>query len=181
MNYYSFLISNSICRFFKFHSIGKKQKQKQQDKHPTVTHSFRFLPYQLCLSFKLLTGWFRRCCMFRGSLRKCPKYSYCFSHINQLLIAPLPPLPFSSAVAQKVVAMRKKQQLSIGPCKSLPNSPSHSSVPAASIPSVHINQVRWFPAGLSDTTVLHTVIMFTVFGPSLIRLVNVVVVVNGTI
>lgn len=44
-------------------------------------------------------------------------------------------------VAQKVVAMRKKQQLSIGPCKSLPNSPSHSSVPAASIPSVHINQV----------------------------------------
>uniref|UniRef100_A0AAX7VJL2 Arf-GAP with GTPase, ANK repeat and PH domain-containing protein 3 n=1 Tax=Astatotilapia calliptera TaxID=8154 RepID=A0AAX7VJL2_ASTCA len=38
-------------------------------------------------------------------------------------------------VAQKVVAMRKKQQLSIGPCKSLPNSPSHSSVPAASIPS----------------------------------------------
>lgn len=38
--------------------------------------------------------------------------------------------------------MRKKQQLSIGPCKSLPNSPSHSSVPAASIPSVHINQVR---------------------------------------
>uniref|UniRef100_A0A8C1ZGV5 Arf-GAP with GTPase, ANK repeat and PH domain-containing protein 3 n=1 Tax=Cyprinus carpio TaxID=7962 RepID=A0A8C1ZGV5_CYPCA len=44
-------------------------------------------------------------------------------------------------VAQKVVALRKKQQLSIGPCKSLPNSPSHSSVPSASIPSVHINQV----------------------------------------
>nr|XP_023671297.1 arf-GAP with GTPase, ANK repeat and PH domain-containing protein 3-like [Paramormyrops kingsleyae] len=43
-------------------------------------------------------------------------------------------------VAQKVVALRKKQQLSIGPCKSLPNSPSHSSVPAASIPAVHINQ-----------------------------------------
>uniref|UniRef100_A0A4W5RY39 ArfGAP with GTPase domain, ankyrin repeat and PH domain 3 n=1 Tax=Hucho hucho TaxID=62062 RepID=A0A4W5RY39_9TELE len=43
-------------------------------------------------------------------------------------------------VAQKVVALRKKQQLSIGPCKSLPNSPSHSSVPNASIPSVHINQ-----------------------------------------
>lgn len=51
-------------------------------------------------------------------------------------------LPLSSPVAQKVVAMRKKQQLSIGPCKSLPNSPSHSSVPTASIPSVHINQVR---------------------------------------
>uniref|UniRef100_A0A8C8HCS4 Arf-GAP with GTPase, ANK repeat and PH domain-containing protein 3 n=1 Tax=Oncorhynchus tshawytscha TaxID=74940 RepID=A0A8C8HCS4_ONCTS len=43
-------------------------------------------------------------------------------------------------VAQKVVALRKKQQLSIGPCKSLPNSPSHSSVPNASLPSVHINQ-----------------------------------------
>ncbi|XP_030623516.1 arfGAP with GTPase domain, ankyrin repeat and PH domain 3 [Chanos chanos] len=43
-------------------------------------------------------------------------------------------------VAQKVVALRKKQQLSIGPCKSLPNSPSHSSVPAAPIPAVHLNQ-----------------------------------------
>uniref|UniRef100_A0A8C2DNP2 ArfGAP with GTPase domain, ankyrin repeat and PH domain 3 n=1 Tax=Cyprinus carpio TaxID=7962 RepID=A0A8C2DNP2_CYPCA len=55
-------------------------------------------------------------------------------------------------VAQKVVALRKKQQLSIGPCKSLPNSPSHSSVPAASIPSVHINQVSLgFKAQLTDT------------------------------
>ncbi|KAM8967647.1 arf-GAP with GTPase, ANK repeat and PH domain-containing protein 3-like [Pelodytes ibericus] len=43
-------------------------------------------------------------------------------------------------VAQKVVAIRKKQQLSIGPCKSLPNSPSHSSVSAAPIPSMHMNQ-----------------------------------------
>ncbi|XP_073533216.1 arf-GAP with GTPase, ANK repeat and PH domain-containing protein 3 isoform X1 [Phyllobates terribilis] len=43
-------------------------------------------------------------------------------------------------VAQKVVAIRKKQQLSIGPCKSLPNSPSHTSVSAATIPSMHINQ-----------------------------------------
>lgn len=51
-------------------------------------------------------------------------------------------LTLSCPVAQKVVAMRKKQQLSIGPCKSLPNSPSHSSVPTASIPSVHLNQVR---------------------------------------
>uniref|UniRef100_A0A672LML0 Arf-GAP with GTPase, ANK repeat and PH domain-containing protein 3 n=1 Tax=Sinocyclocheilus grahami TaxID=75366 RepID=A0A672LML0_SINGR len=41
-------------------------------------------------------------------------------------------------VAQKVVALRKKQQLSIGPCKSLPNSPSHSSVPSASIPSAQL-------------------------------------------
>lgn len=45
-------------------------------------------------------------------------------------------------MAQKVVALRKKQQLAIGPCKSLPNSPSHSAVSAASIPAVHINQVR---------------------------------------
>uniref|UniRef100_M4AWZ3 ArfGAP with GTPase domain, ankyrin repeat and PH domain 3 n=1 Tax=Xiphophorus maculatus TaxID=8083 RepID=M4AWZ3_XIPMA len=53
-------------------------------------------------------------------------------------------------VAQKVVAMRKKQQLSIGPCKSLPNSPSHSSVPAASIPSVHLNQAANGGGAFSD-------------------------------
>uniref|UniRef100_A0A671UJ12 Arf-GAP with GTPase, ANK repeat and PH domain-containing protein 3 n=1 Tax=Sparus aurata TaxID=8175 RepID=A0A671UJ12_SPAAU len=53
-------------------------------------------------------------------------------------------------VAQKVVAMRKKQQLSIGPCKSLPNSPSHSSVPSASIPSVHINQAANGGGAFSD-------------------------------
>lgn len=41
--------------------------------------------------------------------------------------------------------MRKKQQLAIGPCKSLPNSPSHSAVSAASIPAVHVNQVRPAP------------------------------------
>lgn len=53
-------------------------------------------------------------------------------------------------VAQKVVAMRKKQQLSIGPCKSLPNSPSHSSVPTASLPSVHINQAANGGGAFSD-------------------------------
>ncbi|XP_074802758.1 arf-GAP with GTPase, ANK repeat and PH domain-containing protein 3 isoform X3 [Natator depressus] len=53
-------------------------------------------------------------------------------------------------VAQKVVALRKKQQLSIGPCKSLPNSPSHSSVSAASIPSVHINQASNGSGAFSD-------------------------------
>uniref|UniRef100_A0A3Q2QLC8 Arf-GAP with GTPase, ANK repeat and PH domain-containing protein 3 n=1 Tax=Fundulus heteroclitus TaxID=8078 RepID=A0A3Q2QLC8_FUNHE len=57
---------------------------------------------------------------------------------------------FPPPVAQKVVAMRKKQQLSIGPCKSLPNSPSHSSVPAASIPSVHINQAANGGGAFSD-------------------------------
>lgn len=45
-------------------------------------------------------------------------------------------------VAQKIVATRKKQQLSIGPCKSLPNSPSHSSVCAAQVSAVQISQVR---------------------------------------
>ncbi|XP_033856615.2 arf-GAP with GTPase, ANK repeat and PH domain-containing protein 3-like isoform X2 [Acipenser ruthenus] len=55
-------------------------------------------------------------------------------------------------VAQKVVALRKKQQLSIGPCKSLPNSPSHSSVPSSSssIPSVHINQATNGSGGFND-------------------------------
>ncbi|KAL0966220.1 hypothetical protein UPYG_G00292480 [Umbra pygmaea] len=53
-------------------------------------------------------------------------------------------------VAQKVVALRKKQQLSIGPCKSLPNSPSHSSVPNASLPSVHVNQAANGGGAFSD-------------------------------
>ncbi|XP_054830574.1 arf-GAP with GTPase, ANK repeat and PH domain-containing protein 1 isoform X2 [Eublepharis macularius] len=45
-------------------------------------------------------------------------------------------------VAQKIVATRKKQQLSIGPCKSLPNSPSHSSVCSAQVSAIHITQSR---------------------------------------
>ncbi|XP_056392358.1 arf-GAP with GTPase, ANK repeat and PH domain-containing protein 1 isoform X5 [Hyla sarda] len=45
-------------------------------------------------------------------------------------------------VAQKIVATRKKQQLSIGPCKSLPNSPSHTSVCSAQVSAVHISQSR---------------------------------------
>ncbi|XP_066094023.1 arf-GAP with GTPase, ANK repeat and PH domain-containing protein 3 isoform X2 [Saccopteryx bilineata] len=53
-------------------------------------------------------------------------------------------------VAQKVVALRKKQQLAIGPCKSLPNSPSHSAVSAASIPAVHINQATNGSSAFSD-------------------------------
>ncbi|XP_033971676.1 arf-GAP with GTPase, ANK repeat and PH domain-containing protein 1-like, partial [Trematomus bernacchii] len=43
-------------------------------------------------------------------------------------------------VAQKIVACRKKQQLSIGPCKSLPNSPSHTSVCTAPVAAVHVSQ-----------------------------------------
>ncbi|XP_071274424.1 arf-GAP with GTPase, ANK repeat and PH domain-containing protein 1 isoform X5 [Agelaius tricolor] len=45
-------------------------------------------------------------------------------------------------VAQKIVSTKKKQQLSIGPCKSLPNSPSHSSVCSAQVSAVHISQSR---------------------------------------
>lgn len=46
------------------------------------------------------------------------------------------------SVAQKIVSTKKKQQLSIGPCKSLPNSPSHSSVCSAQVSAVHISQVQ---------------------------------------
>ncbi|XP_068165119.1 arf-GAP with GTPase, ANK repeat and PH domain-containing protein 1 isoform X2 [Antennarius striatus] len=53
-------------------------------------------------------------------------------------------------VAQKVVATRRKQQLSIGPCKSLPNSPSHSSVCAAQVSAVHISQTSNGGGSLSD-------------------------------
>ncbi|XP_052370323.1 arf-GAP with GTPase, ANK repeat and PH domain-containing protein 1-like [Oncorhynchus keta] len=54
-------------------------------------------------------------------------------------------------VAQKIVATRKKQQLSIGPCKSLPNSPSHSSVCSAQVAAaVHITQQTSNGGSLSD-------------------------------
>ncbi|MED6279395.1 Arf-GAP with GTPase, ANK repeat and PH domain-containing protein 1 [Characodon lateralis] len=53
-------------------------------------------------------------------------------------------------VAQKIVAIRKKQQLSIGPCKSLPNSPSHSSVCAAPVSAVHVSQTSNGGGSLSD-------------------------------
>ncbi|OWK05159.1 hypothetical protein Celaphus_00002800, partial [Cervus elaphus hippelaphus] len=52
--------------------------------------------------------------------------------------------------AQKIVATRKKQQLSIGPCKSLPNSPSHSSVCSAQVSAVHISQTSNGGGSLSD-------------------------------
>uniref|UniRef100_A0A7N8YNX0 Arf-GAP with GTPase, ANK repeat and PH domain-containing protein 1 n=1 Tax=Mastacembelus armatus TaxID=205130 RepID=A0A7N8YNX0_9TELE len=53
-------------------------------------------------------------------------------------------------VAQKIVATKKKQQLSIGPCKSLPNSPSHSSVCATQVSAVHISQTSNGGGSLSD-------------------------------
>lgn len=42
-------------------------------------------------------------------------------------------------VAQKIVATGKKQQLSIGPRKSLPNSPSHSAICSAQVSPMHIS------------------------------------------
>uniref|UniRef100_A0A7N6AK83 ArfGAP with GTPase domain, ankyrin repeat and PH domain 1 n=1 Tax=Anabas testudineus TaxID=64144 RepID=A0A7N6AK83_ANATE len=53
-------------------------------------------------------------------------------------------------VAQKIVATKKKQQLSIGPCKSLPNSPSHSSVCTTQVSAVHISQTSNGGGSLSD-------------------------------
>ncbi|XP_069081654.1 arf-GAP with GTPase, ANK repeat and PH domain-containing protein 1 isoform X4 [Pleurodeles waltl] len=53
-------------------------------------------------------------------------------------------------VAQKIVATRKKQQLSIGPCKSLPNSPSHTSVCSAQVSAVHMSQTSNGGGSLSD-------------------------------
>ncbi|XP_032880341.1 arf-GAP with GTPase, ANK repeat and PH domain-containing protein 1 isoform X3 [Amblyraja radiata] len=53
-------------------------------------------------------------------------------------------------VSQKIVATRKKQQLSIGPCKSLPNSPSHSSVCSAQVSAVHVSQTSNGGGSLSD-------------------------------
>ncbi|XP_072308001.1 arf-GAP with GTPase, ANK repeat and PH domain-containing protein 1 isoform X2 [Eucyclogobius newberryi] len=43
-------------------------------------------------------------------------------------------------VAQKIVSLRKKQQLSIGPCKSLPNSPSHCPGAAPQATAVPLTQ-----------------------------------------
>ncbi|XP_015670566.1 arf-GAP with GTPase, ANK repeat and PH domain-containing protein 1-like [Protobothrops mucrosquamatus] len=53
-------------------------------------------------------------------------------------------------VAQKIISTRKKQQLSIGPCKSLPNSPSHSSVCSTQVSAVHISQTSNGGGSLSD-------------------------------
>ncbi|RXM30013.1 Arf-GAP with GTPase, ANK repeat and PH domain-containing protein 1 [Acipenser ruthenus] len=55
-------------------------------------------------------------------------------------------------VAQKIVATRKKQQLSIGPCKSLPNSPSHSSVCSVPISTTHISQVLYTTTHIGQTS-----------------------------
>ncbi|XP_044278458.1 arf-GAP with GTPase, ANK repeat and PH domain-containing protein 3 isoform X2 [Varanus komodoensis] len=83
------------------------------------------------ISFQTVYNYYLRLCSYRNA-----------SEVPMVLVG--------TQVAQKVVALRKKQQLSIGPCKSLPNSPSHSSVSAASIPSVHINQAANGSGAFSD-------------------------------
>ncbi|EPY88413.1 arf-GAP with GTPase, ANK repeat and PH domain-containing protein 3 [Camelus ferus] len=97
------------------------------------------------ISFQTVYNYFLRLCSFRNAsevpmvlvgtqdLKRCTYYETCATYgLNVERVF--------QDVAQKVVALRKKQQLAIGPCKSLPNSPSHSAVSAASIPAVHINQ-----------------------------------------
>uniref|UniRef100_A0A8C9IJX4 Arf-GAP with GTPase, ANK repeat and PH domain-containing protein 1 n=1 Tax=Piliocolobus tephrosceles TaxID=591936 RepID=A0A8C9IJX4_9PRIM len=78
-----------------------------------------------------------------NDLKRCTYYETCATYgLNVERV-------FQDA-AQKIVATRKKQQLSIGPCKSLPNSPSHSSVCSAQVSAVHISQTSNGGGSLSD-------------------------------
>uniref|UniRef100_A0A9J8AII6 Arf-GAP with GTPase, ANK repeat and PH domain-containing protein 1 n=1 Tax=Cyprinus carpio carpio TaxID=630221 RepID=A0A9J8AII6_CYPCA len=77
-------------------------------------------------------------------------YHYYSRMANYRNTAEVPLVLVGTQVAQKIVATRKKQQLSIGPCKSLPNSPSHSSVCAAPVSAVHISQTSNGGGSLSD-------------------------------
>uniref|UniRef100_A0A8C4QZS2 ArfGAP with GTPase domain, ankyrin repeat and PH domain 1 n=1 Tax=Eptatretus burgeri TaxID=7764 RepID=A0A8C4QZS2_EPTBU len=59
-----------------------------------------------------------------GELKRCSYYETCATYgLNVERVF--------QDVAQKIVMTRKKQQLSIGQCKSLPSSPSHASLCAA--------------------------------------------------
>uniref|UniRef100_A0A674DU95 Arf-GAP with GTPase, ANK repeat and PH domain-containing protein 1 n=1 Tax=Salmo trutta TaxID=8032 RepID=A0A674DU95_SALTR len=78
-------------------------------------------------------------------------YHYYSRMANYRNTAEVPLVLVGTQVAQKIVATRKKQQLSIGPCKSLPNSPSHSSVCSAQVAAaVHISQQTSNGGSLSD-------------------------------
>ncbi|XP_032821434.2 arf-GAP with GTPase, ANK repeat and PH domain-containing protein 1-like isoform X2 [Petromyzon marinus] len=69
-----------------------------------------------------------------GDLKRCTYYETCATYgLNVERVF--------QDVAQKVVAMRKKSQLSVGPCRSLPSSPSHILVHSASTPSAAVGQV----------------------------------------
>ncbi|XP_045150978.1 arf-GAP with GTPase, ANK repeat and PH domain-containing protein 1 isoform X5 [Echinops telfairi] len=77
-------------------------------------------------------------------------YHYYSRMANYRNTGEIPLVLVGTQVAQKIVATRKKQQLSIGPCKSLPNSPSHSSVCSAQVSAVHISQTSNGGGSLSD-------------------------------
>ncbi|XP_073162905.1 arf-GAP with GTPase, ANK repeat and PH domain-containing protein 1 isoform X7 [Lepidochelys kempii] len=77
-------------------------------------------------------------------------YHYYSRMANYRNTSEIPMVLVGTQVAQKIVATRKKQQLSIGPCKSLPNSPSHSSVCSAQVSAVHISQTSNGGGSLSD-------------------------------
>uniref|UniRef100_A0A8C4MVB0 Arf-GAP with GTPase, ANK repeat and PH domain-containing protein 1 n=1 Tax=Equus asinus TaxID=9793 RepID=A0A8C4MVB0_EQUAS len=77
-------------------------------------------------------------------------YHYYSRMANYRNTSEIPLVLVGTQVAQKIVATRKKQQLSIGPCKSLPNSPSHSSVCSAQVSAVHISQTSNGGGSLSD-------------------------------
>uniref|UniRef100_S4RGY4 Uncharacterized protein n=1 Tax=Petromyzon marinus TaxID=7757 RepID=S4RGY4_PETMA len=68
-----------------------------------------------------------------NDLKRCTYYETCSTYgLNVERVFQ------DGAVAQKIVASRKKQQVSIGQCKSLPNSPSHTCVSSAAMPPVHV-------------------------------------------
>lgn len=122
--------------------------QSWKDRARIKICTFYFSPFLINESKKTCSVWNLRTNSLKRTPSKSPSdrpyLSRVLDSFNEHTVSVS--LLHSCPVAQKVVAMRKKQQLSIGPCKSLPNSPSHSSVPAASIPSVHINQVGSKPS-----------------------------------
>uniref|UniRef100_A0A8C6U0F6 Arf-GAP with GTPase, ANK repeat and PH domain-containing protein 3 n=1 Tax=Neogobius melanostomus TaxID=47308 RepID=A0A8C6U0F6_9GOBI len=79
-----------------------------------------------------------------NDLKRCTYYETCSTYgLNVERV-------FQDGEEGRCRGHEEKQQLSIGPCKSLPNSPSHSSVPTASLPSVHINQAANGGGAFSD-------------------------------
>lgn len=58
--------------------------------------------------------------------------------------------PEDPDIVQKIVATGKKWQLSIRPCKLLPNSPGHLSICSAQVSTMHIRQTSDGGRSLSD-------------------------------
>uniref|UniRef100_UPI00358FE49C arf-GAP with GTPase, ANK repeat and PH domain-containing protein 1-like isoform X2 n=1 Tax=Myxine glutinosa TaxID=7769 RepID=UPI00358FE49C len=69
-----------------------------------------------------------------GELKRCSYYETCATYgLNVERVF--------QDVAQKIVMTRKKQQLSIGQCKSLPSSPSHTSLCAGGMLGANMAQI----------------------------------------